>query len=398
MIGKTINPQTHFTRINPLEPRATNNNTFRPTSSRLFLGLITLTGVLQNTYAARGQLQTTPFAPPTTYFPTSNNQCLNWPEQGEPPAFSAAQLKPFTHPNGVTVQSFMPNGELHGDAIKTYPDGGTDMGYFDASAFVYGTRTYPSQKGGQTQRGQFFADVLEGTCSTEFLNGDTKVGTCHEGRLIRGTETYTDGLKITGEFDSKENLTEGTVVTQDGRTLQGTFSNKRLHGENCTIKYPNGAIATGKYINGEMAYGIITLTNGVVLEGSFNKNGKLHGENCTTKYADGGVATGKYINGEMVYGTATAKSGGVHQGTFKGVHLHGDNCFRKYFNGATEEGTFHQGKLVQGNRTDVCGTQQFGRFNPETDDLEEGKILFKGGLTRTVPFDWTFGLAKILFG
>ncbi len=406
MVTPVNNATVNAMSIGNSQSKEINSNNVGPTFSRSFKALFCITGLLSANAASKTLISSpqmrayTPYSPSNSYpFSHENNRCLNWINGEMPPEFAAMQIKPTIYPNGVTIQGLMPNGKLNGDALKTYPNGGTDVGYFDDGAFRHGIRTYPLEDG-RVMEGSFLNDELEGKCSIQFSDGHTKTGICHNGKLVNGTTTNIDGLHITGKFDQDEQLIEGTVSTQDGRTLQGTFLDKSLHGDNCTIKYANGDIATGTYIKGKMVYGTATLANGAVFEGSFNQNGKLDGENCTIKYVDGGVATGTYINGNMVHGTATAKNGAMNQGTFQGDDLHGDNCLRRYVDGSMEEGKFDQGILVKGDRY-VDGNIESGTFDRQTGELLEGKIVFQNGGTKTVPsasFDWTLGLTKILFG
>lgn len=206
-----------------------------------------------------------------------------------------------------------------------------------------------------------------------------------------------DGTLFVGTLNDDMSFKEGTATLSNGSVFSGTFRNNRLDGENCYVIGSNGVNYGGFYTDGNidrnrevtitlrngdcfkgLVYnnlvpknGILSRSDGLVLTGTFNKDGALQGHDCSLLTSDGYSIIGIFENGDFDHtqqavkidpdgttfngllnedltynnGIATLPDGSVFGGTFVDGMLNGNNCFAKTSEGETYRGTYINGAL-----------------------------------------------------
>jgi len=159
---------------------------------------------------------------------------------------------------GSTHEGCFKDGELHGQAKKTYANGSTHEGCF---------------KDGK----------LHGQAKKTFADGGTHEGCFKDGELDgQGKKTFADGGKIEqGEYTGGVLHGQGQIIYANRQMCEaemydGCFKNGMFDGQG-KLTYINGKMYEGCFRGGSFGHGKFTFPAGTVFEGCFNKYGQLHG-------------------------------------------------------------------------------------------------------------------------
>ena len=220
------------------------------------------------------------------------------------------------------------------------------------------------------------------------------------GFLVGGTKKYWGTLEwffggqkngsYKGEFDQNKISGKGMLTYPDGRIVEGSFLNSKVHGFGVeksmngdeyegnydngfkkgkgTYRYNNGDVYVGKWNNdlpnGE---GLFTMANGNVYTGTF-KDGMCHGKG-EFKYYNGDKYEGDWLENEKHgEGTYTYSNGDIYTGGFMGGKKNGYGEM-SYDSGALYKGTWAAGKQEgEGIYWNEKGTQLEGQW-------KKGKLL-----------------------
>lgn len=179
------------------------------------------------------------------------------------------------------------------------------------------------------------------------LEGDlheTETGLNGRGKII-----YSDGDIWEGEFTHGELNGQGVAVVK-GIKYEGEFVSDILYGEG-KITFPNGMIIEGTFEKNILKNGKITFPNRTVYEGAFAR-GKLNGKGKITR-TNGEILSGIFIDDQLNgKGTITRANGDIFSGTFVDNELNGKGKIIRHnvmFDGKhvklVEEGMFADGQL-----------------------------------------------------
>lgn len=126
------------------------------------------------------------------------------------------------------------------------------------------------------------------------------------------------------QFESREDSNSWTYYL-DG--LHSFISEKRPIDGKGEIRYPDGAVYTGFFVDGvRMGLGILELPNGDKFEGQWVDD-KMQGQGTYT-YAKGGSYSGLWAGGKKQgFGVFTYLNGDEYEGSFQNDHMNGHGSF-----------------------------------------------------------------------
>ena len=211
---------------------------------------------------------------------------------------------------------------------------------------------------------------------------------------INRNKSLSNQLKIMSEFTL--NLPYYIVISKKLAYKGHLNLNKKYHGYGILFQYNNitkkDRIIEGIFYNGILnGYGRITLSNGEMLRGDFEKN-KLHGlgeyrrkdESIYTglfsegypqgqgkeTFKDGSFYEGYYLKGKKKYGKFQWNDNNKYEGYFENDLFHGKGIY-EWSNKKKYEGEWRFGKMNgKGKLTYANGSYYEGEF---VDGLKEGK-------------------------
>ena len=236
-------------------------------------------------------------------------------------------------------------------------------------------------------------------------------------------KTLEDGTILKGEFKNN-NLIKGTKTYPSSGQDIGTFTNGKLHGQNCIRVYPNnGHRHEGTFENDELIDGKLFYSDGVIKEGKFTgelnfntlikgsvnytdgtqkigtfTNNKLHGQHCTHIYPNNKKLEGTFKNNELTSGKITYSDGKIEIGTFKNNDLHGEKCTRIFANNETEVGTFTKDRFTKGTLYSSRHVIEQGSRNEEFQITDKCNINYFTGLRAGTTFDGTYYNGELING
>ena len=217
-------------------------------------------------------------------------------------------------------------------------------------------------------------------------------GTFKDNQFKKGQVFYRSGndiIEINGAFnnlsgikeeDPKKELLEGTITFANGDIHSGNFVNSNL--TNGTITLAKGPISTykGRFSNNQLLEGIVSYNAGKIreIEGTFNDGSQdpiIRLIKGTVKFKDGDIHTGDFINGNLTNGTMTDFDGNIYSGNFINGILNQKTKYTVIIkNDFTFEGIddkdWRMGKYTDDNEI------KEGYFTKDTYDIIRGKITF----------------------
>ena len=208
----------------------------------------------------------------------------------------------------------------------------------------------------------------------ELHDGTILTGEWKDGYFKKGTKKFPNGNILEGTFDSNEKLFgQGFIKFTDGCVYRGEFIDGKANGKGF-FKWNDGCVYIGEFIDGNLnGQGNMTYSSGTVHQGEY-KNGNRHGKG-TYKYDNGDVYEGEWKDGkENGKGTLKCTNGDVYEGEWKDGKENGKGTF-KYPSGSVYEGNFKNG-WFNGKGIKKCanGDVYEGEWK---DDEENGKGIKK---------------------
>lgn len=183
--------------------------------------------------------------------------------------------------------------------------------------------------------GQMENGVYNGYGRLEFDNGAMYAGEWVNGKLNgQGKSILTNGDTYFGEFKDGKYDGYGTVVLHSGLTYVGEFKDNLYNG----LGTYSGLSADykGEFINGEIKYGTLTITD-AIYTGEFDNYVPNGSGTMVFKF---GEYSGDFEDGYMKKGTFIWTNGDKYIGEFK------DNLFNGYGTYIKADGTFKTGQWL----------------------------------------------------
>jgi hypothetical protein len=297
------------------------------------------------------------------------------------------------------------NGSLQGPGARTWADGATFEGSFKDGDMAEGTYRYANgdvytgalkdglrdgkgvlvKSNGDRFDGMWRQGGFDGDGVAAFRSGVTWTGTFDNGRLVKGTradangnstpvesmprlsklsgqgmETTVSGDRYEGGFVNGLRDGHGTLVRDDGKRFDGSFSKDVL--VSGTMITPDGWRYEGGFDSNLAPHGtgVMHSPNGGQYEGPFNK-GAYEGKG-RYRYASGRVLEGEWIGGKFAIGTATEPDGTTRdvdmrmvaaRRSGKGATVNSDG---DRYEGEFKDGSFHGiGHLKTNRNTEYTG-------------------------------------------
>ncbi|MBP5445957.1 MAG: hypothetical protein J6Y28_07285 [Acholeplasmatales bacterium] len=242
-----------------------------------------------------------------------------------------------------------------------------------------GKGTYKSNDG-DTFKGTWENDLLEGECEQLFSDGCYNAGTFKKGKLVSGKtkRKFANGIYVgdivNGLFDGK-----GKITLNTNQVYEGEFSKGKRSGEG-TCSYPNGEKYKGSWLNDmREGKGTYYYAGGQREEATWHEGRQI--SNVPTYYYDtnGIIEERYYENGKLIKKKAlnknTARIGqvvvktksGLFIGDVRGGKINGVGTYY-YENGDIYEGSFRD-NIIDGN-----GVYHFGSGDKKG-DRQEGSYV-----------------------
>jgi serine/threonine protein phosphatase PrpC len=128
-------------------------------------------------------------------------------------------------------------------------------------------------------------------------NDPIYTGEFKDGKLVKGTIVYPNGIKEEGTFDNNKLFGQGTRICPDGEIEIGYFKAGQLDGKGIRGFADHSQVQEGIFKDGKLnGQGMITFADGKVFKGEF-KDGELDGQ-ATILYPNGDVLEGNFKDGK----------------------------------------------------------------------------------------------------
>ena len=225
------------------------------------------------------------------------------------------------HENGVVCEGSFWGTSLDGEGSMQMPnDGEYFSGTWDDGLLFSGDSLIVGDQG-LIVSGEFNQEWLPHGNATMITTDYVQTGIFSSGDLVSGTQVYTNGTTLTGDWEDEE-FVRGTRVWDSGEINEGTFLNENLTGFG-TLTFPDGRIFEGDWDEGflTIADGVKYAQYGARLTGKFDDFGSS--EDGEVILSSGEYFNGKWIDYEMVEGIKTSVFGLVMEGTFSSGYLDG---------------------------------------------------------------------------
>lgn len=239
--------------------------------------------------------------------------------------------------------------------------------------------------------GSFTNGQLTGTgyIKTFYSNGPLIYeGQWERGELIQGSLKYPQGAVFTGRFKNYYPI-NGTLRYANGQIYTGEMSNDMPHGQG-TLTEKTGHIYVGRWEDGVFRKGQLTYPNGKICIGVFNDLFPIQGQ---IKYKTGSLYQGEIRkDNPHGQGTYTASNGGTYVEQF-----HNDDFISGQFNsrqGYIYTGQFDRFRPIKGRLDTGEGWHYIGHFK-DYQPHGQGQLTFD---TTNIEFEGVFDKGRISFG
>ena len=223
--------------------------------------------------------------------------------------------------NGVVCEGEFWGASLNGEGSMQMPnDGEYFSGTWDDGILSIGDSLLVGDQG-RIARGELNQELLPHGNATMISTDYVQTGIFSSGYLVTGTQVYTDGTTLTGDWEGEE-FVSGTRVWSSGEINEGTFLNENLIGFG-TLTFPDGRVFEGDWVEGFLTISdrVKYAQYGAKLTGEFDDFG--NSEYLEVIISSGTSLYGKWIDFEMVEGIKTSVFGLVMEGAFTSGFIDG---------------------------------------------------------------------------